>query len=191
MSESDDSDDSDKEKKVAFYSATVTAWFTTKFEKDKHLLSLSTAGVGLLVTLATAVGVTQVCTAVMYALAVISFLLCILSVLIIFECNANYLEKLNNGIKERDFTLSLLDRVASSTFVLGIIFTLLIGLFSSIDNFKNQEAVMAQDSEKVIDTSTATERKSVNGAPGMRPKPPTQPTDGQGSQSSSSDSSKK
>jgi hypothetical protein len=41
-------EDSYKEKDIAFYSATVNAWYTTKFEKDKHLLYLSTAGVGLL-----------------------------------------------------------------------------------------------------------------------------------------------
>jgi len=185
-------EESYKDKDVAFYSATLTAWYTTKFEKDKHLLSLSTAGIGLLVTLATTVGVTQVCTAAMYVLAVISFLVCILSVLIIFGRNANHLQHLVSGTEDRDSILSLLDKLASSSFVFGIIFTLLVGLFSSIDKIKIQEAVMAKDSEKMVNTSTTTIERSVDGASAMRPsKPPSKPASDQSSNSSSSDSSKK
>lgn len=185
-------EESYKEKDVAFYSTTLAAWYTTKFEKDKHLLSLSTAGVGLLVTLATAIGVAQMCTAAMYILAVISFLSCILSVLIIFGRNANHLQCLIHGAEERDSILSLLDKVASSSFVFGVIFTLLVGLFSSIDKFKTQEAIMATDSEKMIDTSTTIVKKSVDGASSMRPsKPPAQPAGGQDRQSDGSGSSKK
>src|ERR1700733_4671800 len=38
---------------LAHYAATVTAWFNTKMEHDKSLLTLSTAAVGVLITLVT------------------------------------------------------------------------------------------------------------------------------------------
>lgn len=181
-----------KEKDVAFYSATVGAWYTTKFEKDKHLLSLASVGIGLLVTLVTTVGVSTVCIAAMYILAVISFLICILTVLTIFSRNADHLQKLVKEVEDRDTTLSLLDKTASATFIFGIVFTLLVGLFSGIENFKQKEAVMAKDSEKRVNTSKVTLKKSVDGASDMRPtKPPAQPSNGQSEESENSKSGKK
>ena len=43
-------------KAVAFYSAAVQAWVTTRMEKDRALLNLAAGGIGLLVTLLTTVG---------------------------------------------------------------------------------------------------------------------------------------
>ena len=183
-------EDSYKKKDIAFYSATVNAWYTTKFEKDKHLLSLSTAGVALLVTLATTVGALTLCTVAMYFLAVFSFLVCILTVLSIFSRNADHLQRLIKEDEKKDPVLGLLDKSASTSFVFGIIFTLLVGLFSGIQNFKGQEAGMDKDSEN---TSTVREEKSVNGAADMRPsKPNSQSTNnGQNSQSNNSNSDEK
>ena len=184
-----------KEKDVAFYSATVNAWYTTKFEKDKHLLSLSTAGVGLLVTLATTVGALTLCTAAMYFLAVFSFLVCILTVLSIFSRNADHLQRLikEDEDEDKDPFLDLLDKSASTSFVFGIIFTLLVGLFSGIQNFKGQEVGMEKDLKNTVTTSTEREERSVNGAGGMRPsKPNSQSTSsGQNNQSTDSESDKK
>ena len=186
-------EDSYKEKDIAFYSATVNAWYTTKFEKDKHLLSLSTAGVALLVTLATTVGALTLCTAAMYFLAVFSFLVCILTVLSVFSRNADHLQRLIKEDEKKDPVLGLLDKFASTSFVFGIIFTLLVGLFSGIQNFKGQEAGMAKDSENTVTTSTVREERSVNGAASMRPsKPNSQSTNnGQNSQSNNSNSDEK
>ena len=182
-----------KEKDVAFYSATVNAWYTTKFEKDKHLLSLSTAGVGLLVTLATTVGALTLCIAGMYFFAVFSFLVCILTVITIFGRNADHLKKLIKEVENKDPILGLLDKIASTSFIFGIIFTLLVGLFSGIQNFKGQEVGMEKDLKNTVTTSTEREERSVNGAGGMRPsKPNSQSTSsGQNNQSTDSESDKK
>ena len=182
-----ESEDSYKEKDVAFYSATLSAWYTTKFEKDKHLLSLSAAGIGLLVTLATAVGVANYYTAIVYVLAVVSFLVCILAVISIFGRNADHLERLVAGADEQDNVLSILDGVASASFVIGIVFTLFVGLFSGIDNFSKQECIMSDNSNKMVDTSSNRESRSVNGATNLRPsKPQSNPSDGQSQPSSTS-----
>ena len=55
-------------KEVAYYTALVDAWINTKMERDKSLLSLATAGIGLLVTLLTTVGITSGIMYLLYAL---------------------------------------------------------------------------------------------------------------------------
>ncbi len=62
-------------KEVAFFSAVVGAWIETRMEKDKTLLSLATAGIGLLVTLLTAVGPSSVHELWLYAGAGASFII--------------------------------------------------------------------------------------------------------------------
>tara|TARA_Y100001001_G_scaffold158769_1_gene178757 strand:+ start:504 stop:1070 length:567 start_codon:yes stop_codon:yes gene_type:complete len=181
------SDDNYNEKDVAFYSATLSAWYTTKFEKDKHLLSLSTAAIGLLVTLVTTIGTSEVCTAAMYILAVLAFLICVLTILAIFDRNSKHLEDLVKETDDRDQLLSTLDKVASSSFVLGIMFTLLVGLFSGIENHRKEESTMTKDTGKMVTTNQSTEKKSVDGAAAMRPsKPQDQSGGGQSGQSGSS-----
>ncbi len=145
MDEVNSEKESFREKEAAFYSATINAWYTTRFEKDKHLLSLASAGIGLLVTLATAIGVANICIAAMYILAVISFLICVLVVLTIFGPNADHLEKLIHGREDSDPVLGILDKTASSSFVFGVVFTLLVGVFSGFETLNQKEAMMAHD----------------------------------------------
>ena len=42
----------EEQKGVAYYSALVNAWITTRMEKDKQLLTLSAAGIGLIIIFA-------------------------------------------------------------------------------------------------------------------------------------------
>ena len=123
----------------------------------------------------------------------LSFLVCILTVLAIFSRNADHLQRLIKEDKDKDTVLGILDNSASTSFIFGIIFTLLVGLFSGIQNFKLQEAGMAKDLENTVTTNTVRQEESVNGAAGMRPsKPNSQSTNnGQNSQSNNSDSDKK
>ncbi len=179
-------DENYKEKDVAFYSATANAWYTTRFEKDKHLLSLSSAGIGLLVTLATAKGVTSICIAAMYIAAVTSFLICVLVVLAIFGRNADHLKNLIQGNNDNDPLLGVFDKTASSSFIFGVVFTLLVGFLSGIETFNQREVVMTDDLDKK--TSNEVVKKSVDGAAGIRPSKPTdQPSEeDQGSQNEQS-----
>jgi len=166
-------DASDKElenqKKLAFYSNTLSAWYTTKFEKDKHLLSLSSAGIGLLVTLLTTVGSNTSFTVTMYALALFFFLVCIISVLCVFSRNSGYLEGIVAGNDMNDVLLDVLDKTAVFSFVLGVVFTLLVGFFSSIEQSREKEYRMRNKIEKMVKQNDSTEKKSLNGVSRMRP----------------------
>ena len=173
-----DEDNNYNEKDVAFYDATVNAWYTTKFEKDKHLLSLSAAGIGLLVTLATAVGITSGWLGAIYAIAVLSFLMCILTVLSIFSRNANHLERLLQEKEDNNPTLACLDILANASFIFGIIFTLLVGLSSNIDSFITKEATMTTNVEKEVANNNNITNRSVDGAAKIKVSKPKKTTSG-------------
>ncbi|MGY0582644.1 MAG: hypothetical protein ACW7DV_11235, partial [Paraglaciecola chathamensis] len=49
-------------KNVAFYSTLLSAWIQTKMERDKTLITLSSAAIALLVTMLTTVGINQIYT---------------------------------------------------------------------------------------------------------------------------------
>jgi hypothetical protein len=159
----------DNDKELAFYSGTLNAWYTTRFEKDKHLLSLSSAGIGLLVTLLTAIGTDSKQTAIVYVLALICFLISIISVLSVFTRNSKYLESIVSGNGNKDVMLTILDKTAVLSFVLGIIFTLLVGTFSSIEKLTIKENCMNDNTEKMVVQNKVTIDKSLNGVSNMRP----------------------
>ena len=61
-------------KNIAHYSVLLGAWIQTKMERDKTLVTLSAAAIGLLVTIFTTVGVKSIWEIPIFAVAVISFL---------------------------------------------------------------------------------------------------------------------
>ena len=74
-------------------STLTTAWIDTRMEADRTMVALSAGGVGLLVTLLTAVTVPRSWILWLYGLAFLGFLLAIGSGLAVFKRNANHLEE--------------------------------------------------------------------------------------------------
>ena len=118
----------DEEKEVEFYSAAVNAWFGTRLEHDRSLLTLSAGGVGLLVTLLSTVGIHSVESLILYIVALISFLICLTVVLCIFKRNAAYLQAVIHGSNDNDPLLGILDIAAISSFLLGALISSIIGI---------------------------------------------------------------
>jgi predicted ferric reductase len=104
--------DEDREKRqLAHYAASVTAWFNTRMEHDKSLLTLSTAAIGVLVTLAPKLTLTCSASLVVYAAALLSFISCLVIVLWIFKRNCQHLEKMVHNEEANDPILNILDYV--------------------------------------------------------------------------------
>jgi hypothetical protein len=116
------------EKELAYYSALVNGWIETKMERDKSLLTLSTGGLGVLITLLSTMGVKELCELILYASASFCFVITIILCVIIFGRNANYLEKVIKGFQGDDPILTWADRLNSYAFIMAIIFSALIGL---------------------------------------------------------------
>lgn len=129
-----------EEKEVQYYSAGVNAWFNTKLEHDKSILMLSSGGIGLLVTLLTAVGVTSVELFLLYLIAISAFILSLISVLYIFKINATHLEKVLNEQEVESRWLAFLDKSSFVFFLIGIGFSALIGLSAATKSIVKSEA---------------------------------------------------
>jgi len=125
MSEEDET----LKKELAFYNASVNAWYATRMEKDKSLLTLSVAAIGLLITLITRLESVIVWIA---ALAIISFIACVISIILIFDKNSTHIEEIINEV-ENPIKLNNLDRIAKYSFILGIILSFIFSLSSSYD----------------------------------------------------------
>lgn len=115
------------EKTVSFYSARINTWVGTRMERDKTILTLSTAGIGILVTMLTSFGIKNSFSFVFYIFSFISFLTSIIILLFVFSLNADYLLYLDDEkkIKHKKCLLKLLDKSTFVFFITGIVFTIL------------------------------------------------------------------
>lgn len=116
-------------KEKLFYSATVSAWLNTRLERDKQLLSLSAAAIGVLVALLCTVGAQNIFQSVLFYGALSAFLVTAIIVVHILGENTSYLEKVLDGSDPGD-RLIYLDKIAGISFVLGAVLFTLIGIFS-------------------------------------------------------------
>ena len=121
-----DKPDLSKELKVAHYAASVQAWFVTKIEKDKSLLTLASAGVGLLVSFG-AVSNTEKILSIFSSLFFIITIFCCIAV---FEINAKLIESViqKKNVKESGRTAKIIDFVLVCSFLLGVVFFALLGI---------------------------------------------------------------
>lgn len=103
------SDGVEEQKQVEFYSAGLSAWYSTRLERDKSLITLSAGGIGLLTTLMTTVGVSSELLLLMYIGALFAFVVCLGAVLVIFQKNATYVESVLTGTApQSDLVLRML-----------------------------------------------------------------------------------
>ena len=160
-------DNSDKEGQ--FYSAITNAWFATRLEKDKTLITLSAGGIGLLVTLVTTVGTSNLFVLIAFISAILCFVISTISVLVIFDKNAQYLERLKDNNQINDPSLKRLDKVAFLSFIIGTILALIIGLFAGIEQYaiKKRGKIMAEQKEN--SSGELLTKRSFNGAWNMSP----------------------
>lgn len=160
-------------KDVEYYSATVNAWYNSSLEHDKSLLTLSTGGIGFLITILTTIGASSNCQLVLYALAILAFATCLIAILRIFNANKIHLESIVQNIAQPDDPkLKKLDTIAFYSFILAIIISAIIGLSTATHTF-NKEIEMASDkTNKSFNSSTSVPvatQDSFNGAAKLQP----------------------
>ncbi len=157
---------SQEQKEVEFYAANLNAWINTRFEHDKSLQTLSTAAIGLLITLISTIGVSSIESLILHVLALACFVLCLFSVLWVFRRNAKHLEDVVNEREEKDQLLKILDHTAAWSFMAGVIFTSVIGVSTAINKYIEKEIVMTDNKYQGI---SGTGNKSLNEINNLRP----------------------
>jgi hypothetical protein len=155
-------------KDVEHYAATVNAWFATRLELDKSLLTLSAGGVGVLVTLLTTRGVDSAEGVVLYVGAIFGFLVCIGSVLAIFRKNSDYLvESIASENQPTQALLTRLDKLATYGFGFGVTLAALIGVSSAVGSYVEGSKAMSGENNRPTTQQNLTE--SFSGSSALRP----------------------
>jgi len=140
-----------KGKEVAYYSAIVQAWINTRMECDKSLLTLSAAALGLIVTLITSVGINSILLAIFYTASVFFFLFALIVGIKIFRWNSEYLEKIAKDEQEEEECwekcLKKWDKRLFWSFIAGVSFMLIVGIIYGKDHF-NQSRCDEMENKK-------------------------------------------
>jgi len=153
-------------KKVEFYAANVNAWLATKFEHDRSLLTLSAGGIGLLISfLPNVIGSAE--SLVIYSLALLAFIACLGTLLWIFRRNAKHLEDVAMGTATSDPTLSRLDSIAITSFILGVLFSSIIGISSAVRSYQEKESIVSKKESPLVNKDVTLE--SVCGISSFNP----------------------
>ena len=150
------------DKENIYYGAMINAWLTTRMELDKHLLSLSSFAIGLLVTLATTTGFDTCYSQILGLISGLAFFATTFFVLDIFKSNSNLIISDVTGNVEDTKThrqrLTGLDLKASLFFKLGVIFLIMTAVAVVVAN-KNKELEMTEkESQKQQQPSQDRER---------------------------------
>ncbi|GAB3672618.1 hypothetical protein [Salinisphaera aquimarina] len=117
------SDDEDE----IFRSAIINAWLTTRLELDKQLVTLSSAGIGVIVVILSKYETQCAYQNFLFAIALTAFVTTIFCVLEVFQRNADHLTTILTTDTDSDPVLERLDFIALWSFRVGIGFSALSG----------------------------------------------------------------
>jgi hypothetical protein len=162
-------DPTQQQKDVEFYAAAVSAWLNTSLEHDKSVFALSAGGIGLLITLLTTVGVSNVVLLVLYVAAILAFLASLISVLAVFRRNRTHIEQVCLGNRAPDPLLTVLDQVAVATFGIGAILAAVIGISTAVSSYSTKERALASENKRYPTGEPLS--KSFNGLGGLQQQP--------------------
>ena len=152
------------EKAIAWYAAGLDAWYATRLEHDKSLLTLSAGGIGLLITLESTVGIPSLTAMIFASLAVLAFIACLVAVLLIFKGNSDHLEEVVQAGKGHSPRLAFLDRFAICAFLAGVILSCVVGFAGATRSIATKRFDMAD-----VKKTTTYAADSVNGVHRMKP----------------------
>jgi hypothetical protein len=115
-----------KDFKIAHYTASVQAWFGTKMEKDKSLLTLASAGIGILVSL----GANSRLEKIFFVTTILFFVITVFCSLVVFEINAKLIENIirEKSAKSTGKIASIIDYTLMLSFLLGVIAFSMLGV---------------------------------------------------------------
>jgi hypothetical protein len=168
------------QKDVEYYASSVNAWFNTSLEHDKSILTLAAGGIGLLITLLTTIGLSSAEALVLYVGAITSFLVALISVLVVFRHNRTYIEQVLAGkAAGNDPVLAKADSIALWAFGAGVVFTAVIGIATAIHSYTSKEKAMSNEPTKSTQAvplresfnGVASLQKSFNGAANLQSQP--------------------
>lgn len=138
-----------EEKDIQNYSVQLTAWFNTKLEKDKSIITISSAAIGLLVTILTSKGISSLWQVSFYLLSFASFLVAIITAIDILDKNAEQIEKDLTAKGNINKILGRSDLIIKRAFYAGIIFTILLGGSYGVSQYVKEKGEKKMAAERI------------------------------------------
>ncbi len=127
-----------EKKELEFYKASSSAWYAISLEHDKALLTLSSAALGLLISLSVKFGVGSSLILTIYCLSMLSFFFTIVFVLTKMKNkSASFLKFLQSEINLSN-TKEIVYEKSDFSFYVGILLFMLMGIIISIDSFEDE-----------------------------------------------------
>ena len=132
-------DESKKQEKVlkdvAFYQELISAWASSRMEKDKQLLTLSALAIGLLMIFWPEIN--DFCSLFIWLVVAAPFVISIIIILQIFSQNSDYIEQViqnNDQEKKKRLEKSLECKtwLASKLFICGVILTIGLVIYRTV-----------------------------------------------------------
>jgi len=134
-----DKNEKNDQKDILWYQTTIAAWFQTRMEVDKQVLTLSGLGTGLLMTLKD--DLPDGWFVILWCAAAFCFLTAMLLTLLIFRTNSDYIEEIIQD-QEKDAATTQEKSLAAMTvgafwlFIAGAFLTIILAM-KGIDFFPN------------------------------------------------------
>lgn len=150
-------------KRVAFYEALLNSWINTRMELDKSLLTLSVAGLGFLIGILGQYTGGGIEAFILYLLALLSFLICVISILLVLRQNSTHIEDVVSNGADSSKLLAVLDGVGLFAFIFGLVFSSILGISIAAKSLLGEGASMT-DNKKSVSVND-----SVSGVSKFRP----------------------
>lgn len=116
-------------KEVEYYSNLMNAWITTRMEKDKAILALSTGGIGVLITFFNNISIDNKISFFLYILALLCFIVSIYSAIKILSENADYcMAIMSEEEPENEGKIGTLDNLLVWSFLLGLAISIILSI---------------------------------------------------------------
>lgn len=140
-------------KNIEYYSVMLSAWINTKMERDKTLVTLAAAAIGLLITILTTLGANNIFEMILFAISICSFLTTIWSSLTIYQLNSKHIEDSLRGSSENSSKLEKYDRLSIRAFIGGALIALVIGILSAYNKLEKKEDQIMSNKNNVTPIS--------------------------------------
>jgi hypothetical protein len=121
----------DDYKSIEFYSQLINAWFQYRMEFDKSIMTLSIAGIGVLITFMSTFGIKNVncCILALYIMSILFFISTIILILIIFILNTNQINKYLQK-NESSINLRWYDYFIRISFIVASVLTIILSFIN-------------------------------------------------------------
>jgi preprotein translocase subunit SecG len=155
-------------KEAETHAGFVNGWLNTKLEKDKSILTLSAAGIGVLVTFFNSIDPSNILIIINYIFALFFFVVALMMDIYIFGANAKYLQKIIH--KKPAKSMAGLDYILSGSFIIGLVLTISLSFLiiyekkdkSDIKSLESKYIELLEAKIKLLERSNNMTKENTN-----------------------------